>query len=168
MNFKLIIGLGNPDKKYENTYHNVGHLAVNYLKSSALCSLPSALINSNAYMNESGNFVKKILKKYKTKPEELLIIHDDSDIILGKYKLSFNRGSAGHKGVESIIKSMGIKNFCRLRIGIRPQKNEPPFNKTLNKKRPKAENFVLAAISKNDKKILSEVFEKLAAEIFTD
>jgi len=94
-------------------------------------------------MNQSGRFVKNTLKALKYKPEELLIVHDDSDIELGKYKISFGRGAAGHKGVQSIIDELkafakggsppkadaplehatGGKNFWRIRIGIRPISN---------------------------------------------
>jgi len=64
-------------------------------------------------MNQSGNFVLKSLKQNNTEPDELLIVHDDSDITLGNYKLSYGRGSAGHKGVENIIKALKTKDFCR-------------------------------------------------------
>lgn len=148
-NIKLIVGLGNPDEEYENTYHNVGHLAVDFLNEEL--KTKNQGIKTNVYMNESGRFVNAALKKYRLKPEELLIIHDDSDIELGKYKLSFGRGSAGHKGIQSIISALGDKNFWRLRIGIRP----------INEKiRRKAEKIVLKTISKTDKETLRTVFEE--------
>lgn len=110
-------------------------------------------------MNQSGNFVKTILNKYKINPEKLLIAQDDSDIEIGKYKLSFGRGSAGHKGIESIIKSLKTKNFWRLRIGIR---------KTTKGERPKAEDFVLKKISAFDYKKLESVFKEAKAIINND
>lgn len=103
-------------------------------------------------MNESGQFVKKALKKSGAKPEELLIVHDDSDITLGNYKLSLNRSAAGHHGVENIIKALGTKAFWRLRIGIRPLEE---------KIRQKSEKFVLKKISTLDKKILEETFKEI-------
>ena len=113
---KLIIGLGNPGKEYEKTYHNVGFLAIDFLAKN----LPIAkLVKSGSYMNQSGLFVAKASKKYGAKSDQIMIIHDDADIELGKYKISFGRGSAGHRGIDSIIKSLGTKNFWRLRIGIR-------------------------------------------------
>ena len=150
---KLIIGLGNPEKEYADTYHNVGHLIIDCINSYSLLTTHYSLIKSNVYMNESGGFVKTALRKYKTEPEELLIIQDDSDIEIGKYKLSFNRGSAGHKGIESIIKSLKTKDFWRLRIGIA----KPP---TAGKK-IKAESFVLKKISKTNEKILNKVFQEI-------
>lgn len=155
-NIKLIIGLGNPGTIYKDTYHNAGFLFVDYLTKTqpSLNSQPlaPALIKSAVYMNESGNFVKKIIKESKTKPRELLIVHDDADIPLGKYKFSFGSGSAGHKGVESIIKALGTKDFWRLRIGIRKQELGI---------RQKAENFVLKKVSRTNKKILENLFEQI-------
>jgi PTH1 family peptidyl-tRNA hydrolase len=159
---KIVIGLGNPAKEYANTYHNVGFLFIDYLKSDPKLSPferspvgrqthPNLqILKSETYMNESGEFVAKALKKSGAKPAGLLVIHDDSDIELGKYKLSFGRGSAGHKGIESVIKSLGAKNFWRLRIGIRPKAT-----------RKKAEKLVLRKITNADLKVLNQVFEKI-------
>ena len=102
-------------------------------------------------MNESGNFVKKEIKKRNLPPSALLVVQDDSDIAIGAYKLSFDRGAAGHKGVASIVKALGTEKFWRLRIGIRP-KNA--------KARAKAGEFVLKKISAGDKKELAAVFEE--------
>lgn len=143
---RLIIGLGNPGKEYEKTYHNVGFLAVDFFAKNPPIS---KLLKSNVYMNESGKFVVKTIKKIKAKPEELLIVHDDSDIELGKYKISFGRGSAGHRGIQSIIDSLKTKNFRRLRIGIRKKAGE------------KAEKFVLKKISKNDLKVFKKLFSEI-------
>lgn len=152
-NFKLIIGLGNPDSKYQNTYHNVGHLFIDYLqKIYNLQPTTYDLIKSDVYMNQSGPFVKKALKKSGIKPEKLLIAHDDSDIEIGNYKTSFNRGAAGHHGIESVQAAIKTNNFWRLRIGIRPQ-NE--------KIRQKAEKFVLKKITVTNKKILESLFSKI-------
>lgn len=152
--FKLIIGLGNPDSKYHNTYHNVGHLFIDHLTKSS--QLKAKILKTDVYMNESGGVVKKALKKFCAKPEELLVVHDDSDIYLGNYKLSFGRGAAGHHGVENIQAALKTKNFWRLRIGIRPQ--NPP---SLKLRRAKAGKFVLKKISPTDKKILESIFEKI-------
>lgn len=146
--FRLIIGLGNPDRRYAHTYHNAGILAADCLFGLRTPDSDCRLLKSDAYMNQSGNFVKTEIKKLKIKPEELLVIHDDSDIELGKYKFSFCRGSAGHKGVESVIKTLKTKNFWRLRIGIRPKASKI-----------KAEKFVLKKITKKDLAILNEAFQ---------
>ena len=151
---KLIIGLGNPDPKYANTYHNVGHLFIDYLLK--IENLKFKIIKSGVYMNESGRFVAKMLKKYNVEIEELLIVHDDSDLQLGAYKLQSSHGAAGHHGIESIQAALKTNNFWRLRIGIRPS-NEAV--------RQKAEEFVLKKISSENKKILETVFEEIIKKL---
>jgi len=165
INIKLIIGLGNPGKEYEKTYHNAGFLFIDSLIEKIpdykLQTTNYKLFKSDVYMNESGGFVAKTLKKRGIKPKEILIVHDDSDIEIGKYKISFGRGSAGHNGVESIIKSLKTKNFWRLRIGIR-------HGLTQNKRGPirkKASEMVLKKISKKDLEILEDVFKETAQKI---
>ncbi|HEY4524003.1 MAG TPA: aminoacyl-tRNA hydrolase [Candidatus Paceibacterota bacterium] len=159
----IIIGLGNPGEDYARTYHNVGHLFIDYLTGSKkqLKNAGSFLfkdddrcifIKTSAYMNESGGVVKAILKRFHTLPINLLVVHDDSDIKIGIYKLSEAAGAAGHKGVESIIHALGGTNFKRLRIGIRPQEKR--------KTRLKAGEFVLRKISTADLKLLHLVFSK--------
>ncbi|MBI5306200.1 peptidyl-tRNA hydrolase [Candidatus Wolfebacteria bacterium] len=161
---KLIIGLGNPDEKYEKTCHNAGFLFIDYLNNQQPIKIKT--LKSDVFMNESGIFIAKIIKKTKLKPEEILIIHDDSDIELGKYKFSFGRGSAGHNGVESIIKSLKTKNFWRLRIGIRPKVSNIKDQVSRKKaglpaetQRAKAGDFVLKKINKKDFDVLEKVFE---------
>ena len=153
---KLIIGLGNPGEQYKNTYHNAGVLFIEYLKN-ALVASGQTLVASNAYMNESGSFVARELKKRGLKPEALLIAHDDSDIELGKFKLSFGRGAAGHKGAESVIKVLRTGDFWRLRIGIRPGAGSGKRET----KRPKAKEFVLKKITAAHRRIFRKVFEKI-------
>ncbi len=148
---KLIIGLGNPGRKYENTYHNVGHMAADYLAGEKT-------IKSDSYMNKSGVSVAKALEKYGVEAEDLLIIHDDSDIEIGKYKMDFGRGSGGHHGVESVQQHIKTNEFWRLRIGIRPPEKEGAI-------RLKAVDFVLKKISPSDKKILEGVFSKISEEL---
>lgn len=101
-------------------------------------------------MNVSGEFVKSVMKKYGARPGEILVAHDDADILLGKYKISLNRGSAGHKGVQSIIDRIGTKNFWRLRIGIRPE----------SEKR-EASLFVLSKLKPSEQKKMALVFEEV-------
>lgn len=157
-NTKLIIGLGNPDKKYENTYHNIGKKFCEFLPNTKVSDFKFKILNSESYMNQSGLFVKQELKKHNSKPENLLIVHDDSDIEIGNYKLSFGRNSAGHKGVQNIINQIKTKNFWRLRIGIRPPKE---------KIRSKADDFVLKNISPANKNKFEEVFKKAVKDLNT-
>ncbi len=173
MEIKLIIGLGNPGSQYALTYHNVGFLAIDYLNKYQVLNIPEEkqafygaskyqMLKSNAYMNQSGNFIKKALKKHKISPEKILIVHDDSDIELGKYKFSLNRSSAGHKGVESIIKTLKTKNFWRLRIGVRKKSK---INSQKSIVRIKAQEFVLKKIIKKDLLIFNKVFLLIKAKL---
>ncbi len=162
--YKLIVGLGNPGDVYENTYHNVGRLFLAYLTKNAEMKTARgfeyAKVGNNAFvrplhsMNQSGNAIFTAMKYFKLKPEQMLVIQDDSDIELGKYKISFGRGSAGHKGVDSVIKAIGTKNFSRLRIGIRPKAN-PPSSKL---RRARAGDFVLKKISKDNLRVIEKLY----------
>jgi peptidyl-tRNA hydrolase, PTH1 family len=149
----LIIGLGNPGKKYENTRHNIGSRTIDELEALNLENV--ILAKPKTFMNESGKAAKALVQKYKIKPESLIIIHDDIDIPLGQIKIVKNRGSAGHKGVESIIKELRTKDFRRVRIGICPETGKP---KTV-------ENFVLQNLTKEEEKILEGVVKKATEEI---
>lgn len=171
-NPQIIVGLGNPKKDYEKTYHNTGFLFIDYLISgdSAQAEKKSrlagekiknfkyikfnnlTLVKPLTFMNESGRAVKEALKYFSIRPENILIVHDDADIELGKYKLSFGSRSAGHQGVESVVKTINTKDFWRLRIGVR--KNQKHF-------RLKAGNLVLKRISQENQKILKEVFQNI-------
>ncbi|PIT92607.1 MAG: hypothetical protein COU08_01260 [Candidatus Harrisonbacteria bacterium CG10_big_fil_rev_8_21_14_0_10_42_17] len=156
MIYKLIIGLGNAEKQYNNTYHNVGALAA--LRASKINALKSAVIlGPSGYMNHSGQVIKKELKKHDAKPEELLVIHDDSDLMQGTYKISTGRGAGGHKGVEDIIHHLKTKEFTRLRIGIRPHEKT-------GKHHEKASKFVLKKISKENLQVIETVIEKALSE----
>ena len=171
----MIIGLGNPDKEYKKTWHNVGFLVIDYLAGENfkkekffkfIKKENFIFIKSLNYMNSSGSTILAALKKFNKKPSEILVVHDDSDLMLGKYKISFDRGSAGHRGVESVIKSLNTKNFWRLRIGIRQEtktKAGPPAE--VRPTRTKAGEFVLRKISIKDLKILSEEFDEIKDKI---
>lgn len=174
MKTKLIAGLGNPGDEYEDTYHNVGAQAIKHM-TDALQEAGEAVAwdshknlfryakTSRAifivpllYMNEAGQAVKEALKKFNMEPKDLVVVHDESDLAVGDHKLSSDRGSAGHKGVQSIMDALGSQEFLRVRIGIRP-KNEA--------RRKKAEEFVLVKVKSGDQKILGEVFKKISAEV---
>lgn len=188
-NVKIVAGLGNPDAEYKNTYHNAGKLFTDYLAEKlgirnndfkAHYGLFEAgragkitLVRPLNYMNENGRAIKLAIKLSRVKAINLFVAHDDSDIEVGDYKISFGSGSAGHRGVQSVIESIGTKNFWRLRIGIRPTGKTAglPSLKALlagrRGRRARAGEFVLKKIPSNDKKILYLVFEKAAKEILS-
>ena len=103
-------------------------------------------------MNQSGPVIKQALDYFKFKPQDIVVVHDDSDMTVGNYKLSFDQRSAGHKGVQSIIDALGTQKFWRLKIGIRPASEQV---------RQKAEEFVLKKISKKDLAILEKIFSDI-------
>lgn len=148
---RLVIGLGNPDPEYGATYHNIGHLFVDALIARDPHDARK-LVKTDAYMNESGACVVSALKKYGLKPSEFLAVQDDSDIVIGEYKLSFARNAGGHRGIQNIIDHLGTNAFWRLRIGIRPAHE---------RRREKAEDLVLKRISPADKTVLDGVFSRV-------
>ncbi|RME59530.1 aminoacyl-tRNA hydrolase [Candidatus Parcubacteria bacterium] len=162
----LIVGLGNPEKVYRETFHNVGFLMLDFLaaqvaqrewrphRGTHFLSLPLSehriLVKPQCYMNSSGQAVKEALQAFSIPPHQLLVIHDDADIAFAKWKFSYARGSAGHKGVASIIEALGTPQFWRLRIGIR--KSDMP---------QKAGAFVLDKMTESDKRALYSTFRQL-------
>jgi len=165
MKINAIIGLGNPGKEYENTRHNIGFIFVDELskrwKTSKFNTL--ILVKPQTFMNKSGQAVLALIKKFKIKPENILIIHDDIDILWGNYKLSFGRSSAGHKGVESIIKALKTKNFWRLRIGIQPLRQA----RGKPKKHVSADKIILKKFTSSELKILNQTIKKAISELET-
>lgn len=172
---KLIIGLGNPGNKYESTRHNFGFMALDYFqteagfsswqeKSKALVSEGLAdgekiiLAKPQTFMNLSGQAVRALADFYKIPAADILVVHDDIDLPLGALRLAQNSGSAGHKGVESIIKSLGTQNFSRLRLGIKPAEKKSFWN--LFKKSLPAERFVLQNFSSAEKPVVEETIKK--------
>jgi len=157
----IIIGLGNPGKKYENTRHNVGFMAIDkFAKENSFPEFElqkkfDALVSENknvmlvkpeTFMNESGKAAKKILAKTNT--EDVIVVHDDIDLPVGKIKIIKERGSAGHKGVESIIQNIGNDNLIRIRIGIAGEKEVKAMNVVLKKFSAKEEIEIKSAIEK--------------------
>lgn len=165
----LIIGLGNPGKKFEKTSHNLGFLVLDYFKrkndfgpwqnkrmfqakisQKEIAFQKVILAKPQTFMNDSGQAVKELAAYYKLPSQNIWIIHDDLALNWGKIKISQARGAAGHKGVQSIIDQLGNKNFLRLRIGIKP----PPGIKQDWKV------FVLKKISASQEQGLKQIKEQ--------
>ena len=164
----IVIGLGNPGEKFENTRHNAGFMSVDFFakkndfpvfdlskKHESLISEKGEiiLVKPETFMNKSGVAVKKIMAQ--NKKADLLVIHDDIDLPLGKIKIVKNRGSAGHKGVESIIKAVGNKNLARIRVGIAPLKGKA--------KTP--ESFVIKKFTEEEQKTINKTIKKISDTI---
>src|SRR3989344_2141100 len=161
---KLIVGLGNPGKEYEHTRHNMGFLFIEVLENN-FKNKKIILAKTQAFMNKSGTAVLALIKQLKTKPENVLIVHDDIDISWGNFKLSFGRSSAGHKGIESVIKSLKTKNFWRLRIGIQPIRQAQ--GKPALKKRVPADKIILKKFTSGELKELDKIMKKAISELET-
>lgn len=158
---KIILGLGNPGTEYANTYHNAGALFADFLAADKDNSRKKKIVRNSGFINEAGTAAKKVLAEKKVKPEMMAVAHDDSDILIGRFKFSFGRGPAGHKGASDIIKKLETKDFWRIRIGIRPR----PAVEQKKTYRLKAGDFVLKKIKAGDKKILAGVFREIAEKI---
>lgn len=177
----LIIGLGNPGRKYIRTRHNLGFRVINQFakenkfpffklskKFNSLISKAKSnkekiiLAKPKTFMNQSGKAVKLLITHYALPVTNLWVVHDDVDLPLGKIRIVKNRGAAGHKGVQSIINKLNSKNFVRFRIGIKAElgiKNRKPQIKT--------EEFVLKNFSEEEEKILEKVIKKSCLVIKT-
>ena len=179
MQIKLIVGLGNPGKEYENTRHNVGFIFINSIKKIKKLN-NIAIEKTDTFMNKSGEAVRVLAKFYltkgeKMKPENILIVHDDIDILWNKFKFSFGRSSAGHKGVESIIKALRTKNFWRLRIGIHPLVNQVATNNPTNRvhqdadkqAKIKADKIILKKFTDSELESLYETIKKAVSDLET-
>ena len=157
MNY-TIVGLGNPGEEYVETRHNLGRMALDaFVKKNGWADFAmnkklnaletdgkigknkALLLKPETFMNKSGESVKPLIKNKKA-AETLVVIHDDLDLPLGKIKISFNKSSGGHRGVESVIKAVKTEGFIRLRMGI---SGETAGGKI---KKPQGEEKVIDAI----------------------
>ncbi|MDY6805800.1 MAG: aminoacyl-tRNA hydrolase [Cyanobacteriota bacterium] len=142
---QLIVGLGNPEPKYDRTRHNIGFAAIDALADRMQVSLsanrkfqgefgegrgPSGekirLLKPLTYMNNSGRSIRAVLDWYKLPPQSVSIVYDDLDLPLGRMRLRLSGSAGGHNGMKSAIALMGTKDFPRLRIGIGRPKNAAP------------------------------------------
>lgn len=162
---KVIVGLGNPGGQYAETRHNVGFVLVDMIAErlgiefqakfqGLIADIRSEgeriiLLKPQTFMNLSGRSVSELISFYKVKPEDVIIIHDDMDLPLGKIRLR-NKGSAGgHNGIRSVIADLGTEDFWRLKFGVgRPPAGWDPAR------------YVLSAFAENEIQLLEEVLER--------
>jgi len=173
----LIVGLGNPGKEYEQTHHNTGRIILeNIAKTNdflewkddmKLKSLRSKgelngekveFLLPNTFMNNSGNAVCQIIDD-KKKLKNLVVVYDDIDLPIGSLKISFNRSSGGHNGLESVIKKVKSKEFVRIRIGVSPS---TPSGKL---KKPKGGEAVLKFLLGNFKEEEMKEIKKISKKV---
>lgn len=160
----VIVGLGNPGKKYENTRHNAGFIMIDALadkygisvkekKHKALCGtgviegVKVLLVKPETYMNLSGESVGEIMNFYKLDPEEeMLVIYDDISLAPGNIRIRKKGSAGGHNGIKSLIAHLGTQNFMRIKVGV----GEKPKDWDLA-------DYVLGHFSEEDRKELKDV-----------
>jgi len=136
-NMKLIVGLGNPGKEYDYTRHNIGFVVIDLLMKKLNLKISKEKFDGIfykdkekiigvplTYMNKSGDFIANLINFFKINIKDILVIHDDMDLNIGKFVFKKNGSDGGQNGIKSIIEKLGTKNFKRLKIGIgRPKRN---------------------------------------------
>ncbi|OGI70530.1 aminoacyl-tRNA hydrolase [Candidatus Nomurabacteria bacterium RIFCSPLOWO2_01_FULL_42_20] len=172
----IIVGLGNPGEEYKNTRHNTGWIMLDFMlgkkiewKESSGTKLlyykdsiggkPIEYIKPTTFMNNSGIAVTYVKEKHKLNLKDIVIIYDDIDLPIGKMKISYDKSSGGHRGLESIIKKLKSREFLRIRIGITPA---TPSGKV---KKPKGEKAVLKYILGEFKPKEVEILKKLSKKV---
>ena len=157
---KLVVGLGNPEKQYENTRHNCGFRAIDFYATKNNLTFKNKfnslytenivnnekiiLVKPQTFMNLSGTAVKKFVDFYNIDLKDLIIIYDDVDFKTGTFKIKRNGSSGGHNGVKNIIDNLKTEEIQRIRIGI--SKNEIPLI-----------DYVLGKFSKEDNKLIDSI-----------
>jgi len=164
----LIIGLGNPGKRYEQTRHNIGFMTLDALAAQleidlkqksfnalwgkgALAGKNVLLAQPQTFMNLSGTAVRQLQSFFKTDISNLIVIHDDLDLPFGSIRLKAGGGTAGHKGLASIESNLGSSEFMRVRLGI---------GKPVDKSR--IEGYVLEPFRKEEQTVLPEILQRAA------
>lgn len=169
---KLIVGIGNPGEEYENTRHNIGFMIIDnflgiikyqekfntmYYKKEINGEIVY-FIKPLTYVNNSGIAVRKFMDYFNIDIDDLLVIQDDLDEEIGKYKLKKHSSSGGHNGIKSIISSLKSEDFLRLKVGINNKHND-------------VIDFVLGKFSKKEKKIIDEnmnIFKEIIYSFIKD
>lgn len=171
---KLIIGLGNPGQEYLKTWHNIGFLAIDYLadgfnfpgfkeerkfkaeiSAGQIKAEKIILAKPLTYMNNSGETVGLLAKYYKFKPVDIIIIHDDIDLPLGRMKIVKNSSAGGHNGVKSIIQHLKTQDFIRIRLGVATPKKD----------KMDSADYVLTKIGLFQSPKIKEIIKKTASAV---
>lgn len=173
---KLIVGLGNPGEKYENTRHNIGFMALDKLKQqlapdnswekehkheamvikTSYKNIPLLLAKPLTFMNDSGRAVSALSRMHKIAHHDIIVMHDDLDLPLSTIKVKKDGGSAGHNGIKSIIEHLVTDNFLRVRLGI----GRPETVTEYEQQQHKVVQFVLDKFEEFELKEVSNMLEK--------
>ncbi len=171
----LIVGLGNTGRGYATNRHNIGFICLNHFarthglhfdKKQAQARIGLGVVAGSemvvarpqTYMNQSGQSVSRLVKKFNINLNNLVIIHDDLDLTLGKIRIRQGSSSGGHKGVDSIINELGSRDFTRIRVGIgRPA--------TAEVNEADIVNYVLSDFTHDEKQVIARVIPRVSEAI---
>ena len=174
---KLIIGLGNPGRLYADNRHNIGFMCLNHfaktqdigfdkkqgqarIGSGEVAGSQVVLAKPQTYMNLSGQSVSQLVRKFSIYLNDLLVIHDDLDLPLGKTRIRQGGSSGGHKGIGSIITELGSQDFLRLRVGIgRPEISSAEISET------DIIAYVLSDLTTEEKQVITQVVPRVSEAI---
>lgn len=161
---KLIVGLGNPGKKYERSRHNFGFMSLdNYLSRNNIKMSTKnryeytkeniygeqvIFLKPLTFMNLSGEAVQEVMNFYKLHPDDIMIIYDDLDMEYGRIKIKKNSSSGGHNGIKNITNHLKTQKYIKVKLGIN------------NESKKEVKNFVLSNFSKEEEKKLEKIFSK--------
>ena len=173
---KLIIGLGNPGTKYQNTRHNAGFKAIDFLakyfgfdkfklstkhkaelSEGQIADERVILVKPQTYMNLSGNTAQSLSRFYKIPIDDIMAIYDDADIPFGTLRIRPSGSAGGHNGVRSLIENLGTDEFVRIRLGIAP----------MHTFRGELEDYVLGKLNAKEQAALKPVIENIPNAIET-
>ena len=176
----LIVGLGNPGRGYANNRHNVGFICLSHfartqgirfdkkqgrarIGTGKVADSKVVIAKPQTYMNSSGESVSRLIKKFDINLDDLLVIHDDLDLPLGRIRIRHGGGSGGHKGINSITSKLGSQDFIRLRVGIgRPVKNEG----TTEFSDDEIITYVLSDFTPDEKQTITQVIPRVSEAIY--
>ena len=172
---KLIVGLGNPGEKYQNSRHNLCFMVLDAITDSweenkklkSFVSKKDDLIfaKPQTYMNNSGLAVKLMSSAFSLQSSDIIIIHDDLDLPLGKIKVRLGGAAAGHHGVESIIEALGTDQFTRVRLGIGNQKSHSGEHQRVHFN---ADKFVMEPFEPNEKPQVKHMIKQAVDMIISE
>ena len=177
---RLIVGLGNPGAKYAGNRHNIGFMCVDrfaqdnslsFTRSSSRAKIVESRITGHdivlakpqTFMNDSGSSMGGLVRKFKVKFENLIIIHDDLDLPLGRIRIRLGGSSAGHKGINSIVQHIGNQEFIRVRIGI----GRPNGQETVQNGDDEVISHVLGDFTAEEKELMQQVIPCVSEVIQT-
>jgi len=177
----VVVGLGNPDEEHVRTRHNAGRMAVelfarskgieewkddrkarSFVARGLVGKAATVFVLPNTYMNKSGAAVSTFVKSMAA-AERLLVVYDELDLPLGTIKISFDRGSGGHKGVDSVLRAVKTKRFARIRIGISPTTPSGAMRKPSGD--TDVEKFILGEFKHDELATLKKIFKRVSEAI---